>query len=346
MNETKGPKELQDLAKTLEVELDPEATASTAPVDVGPKQVMVNPVLSKEAPVVVPPAAPQKAEDEISLDDLLAATPEKIVVPADTAIPPNTNQDSVTVVVTPLEGNSAEPASPAPDSTPPAQSKKISGATSIPARTYDWTSKGGFYFVKIVRGAGKLAISQSQQAGLWIIELGKKVARVRSWSIRDKMILLCLMIVSLLILAVLLKDQLRSKKKVADIISEADSVEVLEEGAEEVQFLGGEPGFEDVVLLRKVVVNIKRSENSGTTPMVAYELYVQGSNQDVAVEVKERERDLRDSAARVAEEFTYDQLSSAEGKNRFKVVLRKELNSKLERGRIVGLYFKTFIIKP
>lgn len=103
---------------------------------------------------------------------------------------------------------------------------------------------------------------------------------------------------------------------------------------------------QNILLMRRMVVNLQRSENSGPNPMGAFEFYLEGTGNDVLVEIKDREAEVEDLFARATEELSYDQIESAEGKRLLCDRLRKEVNRILTQGMIRKVFLKTAIIKP
>lgn len=132
---------------------------------------------------------------------------------------------------------------------------------------------------------------------------------------------------------------LRSFEKVASKIEEYESEET-------------EPFFENLrtsnnmLLIPKMVVNIKPSAKSGRNPMAAFEFYIEGMIPEVVVEVKDREIEIRDLMQRVVEGFTFDQLDTPEGKQGMCERLQKEINPLLTTGKIKKIWIKTIILKP
>ena len=100
------------------------------------------------------------------------------------------------------------------------------------------------------------------------------------------------------------------------------------------------------VLLKRTVVNLRQGKQSGPYPIGTFEIYVEGSNQEVAVEIKDREVELVDRSSRVIEEMSFDQLSTAEGKQLLKTGLRKEFNQILNKGRVKKVLLKQVNLKP
>lgn len=135
---------------------------------------------------------------------------------------------------------------------------------------------------------------------------------------------------------------------VASFTEIADGVFTYEESA----------GFEDfndplhhpefVVLFDRIVVNLTRTEGASADarPMAAMELYIQTDNQDGAIELKDRKVEVQDTVSRAVERMTYPVLSSEEGKAKLKLLIRKELNEKLVKGRVRRVYLKTIVLNP
>lgn len=103
---------------------------------------------------------------------------------------------------------------------------------------------------------------------------------------------------------------------------------------------------QNILLLKKMIVNLRRSSESGPTPMGAFEFYVEGSASEVVVEVKDREPEVYDLFARTIEEMTFDQISSGEGKKLLCDRLRHEMNKILTKGLVRRVFIKTAIVKP
>lgn len=103
---------------------------------------------------------------------------------------------------------------------------------------------------------------------------------------------------------------------------------------------------QNMIILNKVVVNIRPSTHSGSNPMAAMEIYVEGTSSDVLVEIKDRESEIKDLLQRDIEEMTFDQLDSTEGKQLLLEKLRRNLNKVLTQGKIRRAFIKTIVIKP
>lgn len=101
-----------------------------------------------------------------------------------------------------------------------------------------------------------------------------------------------------------------------------------------------------IVEMEKVVVNIQRSENSGSNPMATVIVLIECENQETAVEVKDREILIKDVIQRVMEKMSYDRLFSAEGKIEFKDRVRQAINAELTAGKARSVFINLIILKP
>lgn len=103
---------------------------------------------------------------------------------------------------------------------------------------------------------------------------------------------------------------------------------------------------QNILLMQKMIVNLRRSSQSGPNPMGAFEFYVEGTASEAVVEIKDREPEMEDLFARTIEDMTFDQLSTGEGKQLLCDKLRKEVNKVLTKGYVRRVFIKTAIIKP
>jgi flagellar basal body-associated protein FliL len=101
-----------------------------------------------------------------------------------------------------------------------------------------------------------------------------------------------------------------------------------------------------VFLLDKVIVNIQPSESSSSNPMVAMRLYFESNSRQGAIEIKDREKEVRDTTQRVLETYAYDRIITARGKIEFKEQLRREITSIMNTGIIKNIYIDDILIKP
>ena len=80
--------------------------------------------------------------------------------------------------------------------------------------------------------------------------------------------------------------------------------------------------------------------------MISFEIVIHGVSNDPIVEIKDREAEFRDLILRVTEEFTYDDLETATGKQELSDAIMAKINANLTDGQIRKVYYKNFVIKP
>ncbi|MEZ4872168.1 MAG: flagellar basal body-associated FliL family protein [Bdellovibrionales bacterium] len=105
------------------------------------------------------------------------------------------------------------------------------------------------------------------------------------------------------------------------------------------------PQPEYTLLLKHMVVSLKRATFE-TTPMAAFEFFLNLDSQDTAIEVKDREPQVLDAIQRIIEGYTYEELSTFQGLKDMKRDIRKEVNSMLNFGLVRDVYIKTKVLKP
>ncbi|XGC81515.1 flagellar basal body-associated FliL family protein [Bdellovibrio bacteriovorus] len=103
---------------------------------------------------------------------------------------------------------------------------------------------------------------------------------------------------------------------------------------------------QNILLMKKMTVNLRPSSESGPNPMGAFEFYVEGAASEVVVEIKDREPEVEDLFLRTIEDMTFDQVSSGEGKQLLCERLRKEVNKILTKGYVRRIFIKNAIVKP
>lgn len=138
---------------------------------------------------------------------------------------------------------------------------------------------------------------------------------------------------------------MNSHQVVSDLSASADESYGFEAKPFEELYAQGD-AFEFMILLPEIKVNIQRSQNSSTRPMAMFELYLEASSDETAKELKSRQNEILDNIQRVAETVNFDDFSSAQGKIKFKLKVRKTVNEILNSGRLKETYFKTVLVKP
>jgi len=101
----------------------------------------------------------------------------------------------------------------------------------------------------------------------------------------------------------------------------------------------------NLVTIKRMVANVQKSENSSDSPMLALELNIEGMNNEVVVEIKDREAEFKDLILRTVETFNYDFLTTTEGKQSLSEKLTTTLNSNLTKGQIRKVLYKSFVLK-
>lgn len=102
---------------------------------------------------------------------------------------------------------------------------------------------------------------------------------------------------------------------------------------------------EHIVLIERLIVNLRPGGGEDSNPMAMIDLYVEAGSQDAAVEVKDREAEMRDMILRTMEQMSYEDLAGDAGKNKLKIFLRKNLNDMMVRGRVRRVFFKSIVVK-
>jgi len=102
---------------------------------------------------------------------------------------------------------------------------------------------------------------------------------------------------------------------------------------------------EHVIEIEKMVVNL-RASGKAENPMGLFAFYFEASNQECAIELKDREGETRDVIGRTLEQMTYEDLATIDGKEKAKVAIRKSLNAFLTRGQVRHVFFKNIVLKP
>ncbi|MBN8536001.1 MAG: flagellar basal body-associated FliL family protein [Deltaproteobacteria bacterium] len=102
---------------------------------------------------------------------------------------------------------------------------------------------------------------------------------------------------------------------------------------------------QNIISLRRIVVNLKKSKNSSSNPMVAIELFLQGNSSEVLIEVRDRESEILDLFQGEIRAFNYDDLDTVSGKNKLTEKLKFQIDQILVKGKINKIFYKTFVIK-
>lgn len=102
----------------------------------------------------------------------------------------------------------------------------------------------------------------------------------------------------------------------------------------------------NVMSLVKMTANLRPSDNSSNNPMISFEIVIHGVSNDPIVEIKDREAEFRDLILRVTEDFSYDDLETANGKQQLSEAILAKINANLTDGQIRKVYYKNIVLKP
>lgn len=133
---------------------------------------------------------------------------------------------------------------------------------------------------------------------------------------------------------------MESIEEIADSTEEFDPAKDLEVYYDSVR------ATQNILVIPKLVVNLKRVATSGQNPMLAAEFFIEGNSPDVVVEIKARETEFRDVFMRTMEESNAADLETAGGKQKLLDRLVREANRLATKGRVKKVYYKTIILNP
>lgn len=126
----------------------------------------------------------------------------------------------------------------------------------------------------------------------------------------------------------------------------ADHTDTYEPATESEVLYDSPRAAQNVIIIPRMVANVRKSPKSGPNPMVACEFYIEGNSPDVVVEIKDREYEFRDLFQRAMEEMTAEQLETVDGKKLLLEKLSREANRIVTKGRVRNIFFKNIIVKP
>jgi flagellar basal body-associated protein FliL len=102
----------------------------------------------------------------------------------------------------------------------------------------------------------------------------------------------------------------------------------------------------NLILLPKMIVNLRPSPPFHRNPMGAFEFYIEGMAPEVVVNIKMNESYVRDYIQRKLESYSFSELDSEAGKRELVETLRKELNQRIEGGGVKSVLIKNIVFKP
>jgi len=176
-------------------------------------------------------------------------------------------------------------------------------------------------------------------------------ARTRHWTKKDKLLFnsLILVVISipLFVYFAFYKKALNYKSElfIPSLLTVADHVWNAQEDQMREGFYNNLIIPKNIFSLRKMVINLQPSENSGPNPMVAYELSLEANSREALVEIKDREGEVIDGVQRSLEELTYDELSGPEGRRLVEDKVKNQVNQILTLGKVRSVYVVGVIFK-
>lgn len=102
----------------------------------------------------------------------------------------------------------------------------------------------------------------------------------------------------------------------------------------------------NLILLPKMVVNLRPTPPFHRNPMGAFEFFVEGMAPEVVVNIKMNESLIRDHIQRKLEEYSFSELDSERGKRELIETLRRDLNQRIEGGGVKSVFIKNIVLKP
>jgi len=106
------------------------------------------------------------------------------------------------------------------------------------------------------------------------------------------------------------------------------------------------PNFsKNIMTLSKLTTNILPTDNSSENPMVSYEVVIESLSNEAIIEIKDREAEFRDMVLRTVEEFNYDELVEADGKQKLGEMTTERINAALTKSQIRRVFYNNFIVK-
>ena len=216
-----------------------------------------------------------------------------------------------------------------------------------------WTQR-----LKVFQAQALLFLTQTlPELGLRFLTSVKKtitavMTRFSKWSAAQKIVFF-VMIFSTGISVIVIYKSIHS-----GFIHEKDGILIrqLDDFSEQILYVDEDGGYDsfydsprasqNLVSLKRMVFNIRASSMSGSQPMAAVELFIEGYAPEVIIEIKDREAELLDLFQREGEQMSYDLLSSAEGKRMFAEKLQNTVNQVLTEGKVKRIFLKNFILKP
>ena len=106
--------------------------------------------------------------------------------------------------------------------------------------------------------------------------------------------------------------------------------------------LGQQSKIGPMVNIDEFIVNIISGD---TAHYVKASLTVELTNEEVKIEVEQRMPQMRDAVLLLIGNKTYEELQDLQGKKQLKAELSSRINSFLQTGKVISIYFTNFVVQ-
>ncbi len=103
---------------------------------------------------------------------------------------------------------------------------------------------------------------------------------------------------------------------------------------------------QNLFLIPKVMVNLRRVTGGNSNPMAAFEFVFETVAPEVVLELKDREYEIREQVFRTVEKFSYNDIADVSGKKMMCDTIQREVDKVLLTGKLKKVNLKTFVLKP
>ncbi len=103
---------------------------------------------------------------------------------------------------------------------------------------------------------------------------------------------------------------------------------------------------QNLFLIPKIMVNLRRVTGGNSNPMAAFEFVFETVAPEVVLELKDREYEIREQIFRTIEKFSYNDIAEVSGKKMMCDTIQREVDKVLLTGKLKKVNLKTFVLKP
>lgn len=203
-----------------------------------------------------------------------------------------------------------------------------------------------YYFTK------KSTLTRSKQLVAWSVKKTKAgISIFRILSLKQKLQLsLILVLISFFPVGVhfLIKyiQQVSNRGVITDLTSIADQVYPFDAKSSFEPFYNSTRTPPNIFLIKRFVANLTPTQGPNHLPMMAAELLIESLNPQPLAEIKSRESFFRDQIRAFTEKWTFEELSSKNGKDQYLYKLKEDIQKHIRQGQLSKIYFKAIVVKP